>query len=58
MTEFWQNLIIVSAVGGAVTYLVIRLIDWRRHRHACSECRLRSLAANGGERRHDNRPTN
>lgn len=58
MTAFWQNLVIVSAVGSAVTYLVIRLIDWRRHRHACSECRLRNLATNGEERPHNNRPTN
>jgi len=58
MTEFWQNLVIVSAVGGAAAYLVIRLIGWRRHRRACSECRLRDLAVNGGERRHNNPPAN
>jgi hypothetical protein len=51
MTEFWQNLAIMSAVVGAIAYLVIRFIGWRRHRRACSECRLRELVAGGGERR-------
>jgi hypothetical protein len=58
MTEFWQNLAIVSAVGGAVAYLAIRLIGWRRRRRACSECRLRELVAGGGERQRNNPPAN
>lgn len=56
MTEFWQNLTIVSAVAGAIAYLVIRLMGWSRRRRACSECRLRELMAGGGERPRNNPP--
>jgi hypothetical protein len=40
MSELWQNVIIVLAVGSALTYLVVLLVGRRRKRRACSECRL------------------
>jgi len=57
MAELWQNAIIMLAVAGALAYLVIRLVRWRRRRRACSECQL-IQAVTGGEnsRRADSSP--
>ena len=49
MASPWQHLVILTAVGAAAVYLLIRLIGWRKRRRACSECRLLE-ALQGGEK--------
>jgi len=47
MAEIWQNAIIMVAVAGALAYLVIRLVRWRRRRRACSQCQLIQAVTGG-----------
>lgn len=45
MPNLWQNIVIFLCLGGAVAYLVLQAINWRKHRHSCLDCRLMRTAS-------------
>jgi hypothetical protein len=58
MSELWQNIVIILAVGSALTYLAVLLVGRRRKRRACSECRLMQAVTGNKHNSSPNAPLN
>lgn len=58
MNSFWQEGVIWLLVGGAIAYLVRRIIAWRRRHKSCSECQLVKGISRPRDRSHTNNSAN